>query len=57
MKSSALNLGNVNLKGKKHRLLQCGCCTAIDLRGKYKEKLDNKLMKEFRYESSKISYS
>jgi hypothetical protein len=28
------NAGGVNLRGKKSRLLGCGCCAAYDLRDK-----------------------
>ena len=57
MKSSGLNLGNVNLKGKKHKRLACGCCSALDLRSTYKEKQDNKYMKEIHYEPREKSNS
>lgn len=38
--------GNVNLKGKKSKLMRCGCCSALDFREEYKKKLDKKLIKE-----------
>jgi hypothetical protein len=39
--------GNVNLKGKKYKLmLPCGCCYAYDFRDKYKEREDKKLIRE-----------
>ena len=34
-KSTPHNAGNVNLRGKKCKLLRCGCCEAYDLRGDY----------------------
>ena len=30
--------GNVNMKGKKYKLMRCGCCECIDLRDKVLEK-------------------
>ena len=32
MKSSGVNCGNVKMRGKKARVLSCGCCVALDLR-------------------------
>ena len=46
MKSTARNVGNVNLKGKKTRLLRCGCCEAVnvkedELRKEHKKEMRN----------------
>lgn len=40
--------GNVNLKGKKFKLLSCKCCAVRDLRGKEQSK---EMKKEIRYET------
>ncbi len=37
MKSSP-NVGGVNMRGKKTKLLNCGCCVATDLRQKERDK-------------------
>ena len=34
MKSLPVDLGNVNLKGKKSKLLSCGCCEAYNFKEK-----------------------
>lgn len=34
--------GNVNLKGKKYRLLPCRCCVVIDKRDEIRYKEDKK---------------
>jgi hypothetical protein len=36
-KSLAGRMGNVNLRGKKHKVMSCGCCICTDLRDKYRE--------------------
>lgn len=33
-KSTGRNVGSLNLKGKRTRVLSCGCCVAFDLRPK-----------------------
>ena len=38
--------GNVNMKGKKYKLLRCGCCWALDHRDKELKKHHQKDMKE-----------
>lgn len=48
MKSTVVNVGNVNLKGRKTKMLRCGCCVAVDLREKErikeaKAEIDNSL--------------
>lgn len=48
MKSvSAVNLGSVNLKGKKEKRLRCGCCTAQDFREKELEKRHKREMNAY----------
>ena len=39
MAKSLLKAGNVNMHGKKTKLMNCGCCECIDFRDKirYKE--------------------
>lgn len=32
MRSTAIPVGNLNMRGKRTKLLRCGCCTAMDLR-------------------------
>lgn len=39
MKSTAVNCGNVNMRGKKTKVLACGCCVAEDLRDKVLAKI------------------
>lgn len=34
--------GNINLKGKKYKLLRCGCCEVIDFREDYKKYIAKK---------------
>lgn len=46
MKSGPLNYGNVNMHGKRERVLGCGCCVARDLRGDYAAHLAVKEMQE-----------
>lgn len=31
-KSGAGNMGNVKMRGRKHKVLSCRCCICIDLR-------------------------
>lgn len=38
MHGGGLPVGNINLRGKKFRLLSCGCCAAIDVRDEVLEK-------------------
>lgn len=42
--------GNVNMKGKKYKLMKCKCCVCLDLRDNYKERLDKKTIKEYNAE-------
>lgn len=42
MKSTGVDCGNVNMKGKKYKLLSCRCCEAQDLREKELKKEHNK---------------
>lgn len=44
MKSTGINVGSVNLKGKKEKILSCRCCTAYDLREKELERIHKKEM-------------
>ncbi len=52
MKSTGVNCGNVNLKGKKSKLLLCQCCEAQDFRDEALEKVH---MLEVREAREKIS--
>lgn len=48
MKSSALNVGNVNLRGKRSGTLRCGCCDIEDLRPKVRDVEHRKEMLNWR---------
>lgn len=37
--------GNINMKGKKHRMMSCGCCYCIDYR---EDELKKEHMKQMR---------
>ena len=39
--------GQFKLKGKKCKLLNCGCCVIEDFREKVKKKFDNLQIKEY----------
>lgn len=41
-------VGNVNMKGKKTKVLSCRCCEAIDHREKFKKDLDLKEMRKYK---------
>ncbi len=43
--------GNINMKGKKYKLLSCRCCECQDLRDKYLDKVIAKEMFEDPYEN------
>ena len=46
MKSTyGINAGNINLKGKKYKILSCQCCVAQDFREKYSKKVAEKEIK------------
>jgi F0F1-type ATP synthase epsilon subunit len=45
MKSTAVNVGSVNLRGKKSKVLACKCCVAADLREKEFRKRADKAMR------------
>jgi hypothetical protein len=45
---SAVDLGSVNLKGKKEKRLRCGCCTAQDFR---EDELKKEHLKEIKDET------
>jgi hypothetical protein len=47
LKSAGINIGSVNLKGKKVKRLRCGCCTAYDFREDEIKKLQLKEAREF----------
>lgn len=38
MKSVPTHIGNIKLRGKKSRLLSCGCCVAQNFKDKEREK-------------------
>lgn len=44
-------IGSINLKGKKSKLLSCGCCEMFDYRPKAEI---NRLRKELKYYKIKI---
>lgn len=43
----AYGAGNHNLKGKKHKLLRCGCCVVINKKDEIKNKIELKEAKEY----------
>ena len=43
----ARGAGNVNMKGKKYKLMSCRCCVVIDFRERAKKALDKKEMKHY----------
>lgn len=45
MPKSYIRAGNINLKGKKSKLMGCKCCEVLDLRGKYNDRLMKKEMR------------
>lgn len=52
MKSNHVNTQQ-NLKGKKHIHLSCGCCDTQDFREDYREKQDEKMIRNFKANPSK----
>lgn len=38
--------GNYNLRGKREKLMRCGCCTVTDLRPKLREREARKEMRD-----------
>jgi hypothetical protein len=51
MKSTPQNVGSLNLRGKKTRLLRCGCCIAYN----YKEReLKREHLKEIKKEKANV---
>ena len=49
MKSLPVNVGSIKLRGKKHKLLSCGCCVCTDLREKYLKKQAEKEIRDWKY--------
>ena len=47
MKSTSRNVGSVNLKGKKEKVLSCRCCTAYDFREREMKRADLKVIRDF----------
>lgn len=43
-----VNAGNAKLRGKKHKLLHCGCCVAQDFRDKVTYKYAINQIKEYK---------
>jgi len=43
----AYGAGNVNMKGKKYKLMRCGCCWCLNLRDKVLKKEHEKEMKNW----------
>lgn len=52
MKSTYVNVGSVNLKGKKSKRLRCGCCTAQDFREREMERAGLKQIRDFDFGST-----
>ena len=53
-RSGALKAGNVNLKGKKYKLLRCRCCVVQDFREEYFKKVSKKeVAYELTYDANK----
>ena len=46
----ANHAGNVNMKGKKYKLMRCRCCVCMDFRDRELKKEHTKEMKEGKYE-------
>jgi hypothetical protein len=53
MKSSYRHCGNINLRGKRTKMLACMCCDATDFRSKLRRSADIKEMR--RYKAIRIS--
>ncbi len=51
-KSGPINCGNVNMRGKKYKLLSCRCCECQDFREKMLNKAIAKEMFEDPYEEA-----
>lgn len=47
MAKSLKNAGNVNMRGKKTKLMRCKCCECVDLRDKLKYYEDLKLIRKY----------
>ena len=45
MSKSLLHAGDVNMKGKKYKLMRCRCCVCIDFRDKFLKKEHDKEIK------------
>jgi len=45
---SGMPAGNVNLKGKKSKVLSCRCCEAINHKDKHQKMLDIKEMRKYK---------
>lgn len=43
----AYGAGNAKLRGKKIKVMRCGCCVAFDFRDKCKEQLAKKEIREY----------
>jgi len=46
MKSTARHVGSVNLRGKKYKLLSCGCCEAQNFKDRELKREHLKQIKE-----------
>jgi hypothetical protein len=46
----ANHAGNVNMKGKKYKLMRCRCCVCLDFRDRELKKVHQKEMKEVKNE-------
>ena len=47
MAKSLKNAGDVNLRGKKTKLMRCKCCECVDFRDKIKYYEDLKLIRKY----------
>jgi hypothetical protein len=45
----ANHAGNVNMKGKKYKLMRCRCCVCMDFRDRELEKVHKKEISEAQY--------
>ena len=48
---------NTNMRGKKHRMMSCGCCECIDLREKIGRKIADQEINDARSSNGRTPYS
>ena len=44
---SGNNMSDINMKGKKHVRLRCGCCEAYNFKEEYQDKLAEKEIRDY----------